>query len=347
LENKITIFNKQFEFQEEIAWKQDPITNIPWPDRYYSHINFRDGLSIGGIKWVWELNRHHHLVTLGKAFLLSGEERYARKLISDITVWIDRNPRYIGVNWTSALELSIRVVLIWALSFIWDLDAFQDHHRTIILNSIFEQADHIWKNLSQFSSANNHLIGEAAGLAIVGMCFPQSCQSKKWREQGFQILEREIEKQVYPDGVMAEQAIHYLAFILDFNILVWLMAENNSYPVPEIWYERLSAACEFISSIMDESGNVPDIGDRDDGWVVKLDGREDANNYRSILATASVLLGRPDFKSTAREWDESNWLLGEMDAANLRNDCRRLSSCIEIFRWWILCFESPGRNIMF
>jgi Heparinase II/III-like protein/Heparinase II/III N-terminus len=144
------------------------------------------------------------------------------------------------------------------------------------------------------------------------MTFPQLPLAEEWRKQGFQILERELEKQIYPDGVPAEQAVHYLAFILDFNILVWLLAENNGYPVPEIWYKRLSTACEFLCSILDEEGNLPDIGDRDDGWVVRLDDRGEANNYRSILATASVILRRPDFKWAAKKWDEkSYWLLGE------------------------------------
>lgn len=311
-QHKICIFGREFDLGLPIAWQRDPLTGRNWPAVYWADIDIRDGETVGGVKWVWELNRHHHLVTLGKAYFLSGEKRYAQEVCVQLRSWIAANPPRIGVNWTSPLELAIRLInWTWALAFIRCSPALTPELFGMILQSVAEQADHISRHLSAYSSANNHLIGEAAGLAITGLFFPWLLNADKWRDKGLEILEREIERQIYPDGVPAEQAIQYLAFVLDFNLLTWRLAELNGLSVPQIWYDRLESACEFICRMMDENGNVPAIGDSDTAWVVRLDDRPEANNYRSILATAAVLLKRPDFKAKAGRWDEkSHWLLG-------------------------------------
>lgn len=312
LRRRMTLFDRCFSLGKTINWLRDPLTGREWPLSFYADVDIRDGQAIGGVKWVWELNRHHHLVTLGKAYFLSGDERYAQEVCAQLKSWIESNPPRVGVNWTSPLELAIRLInWVWALAFIRGAAALTPKTFGLVLQSVLQQTHHISRHLSAHSSANNHLIGEAAGLAIVGLFLPELPNAEKWRDKGLGILEREIEKQIYPDGVPAEQAIHYLAFVLDFNLLAWRSAELKGLPAPPIWYDRLEAACEFICHVMDEEGHVPAIGDSDDAWVVRLDDRPQANNYRSILATAAVLLERPDFKAMAGRWDEQSlWLLG-------------------------------------
>jgi hypothetical protein len=137
-----------------------------------------------------------------------------------------------------------------------------------IIAAIIAQATFIGRHLSKFSSANNHLIGEAASLAFAGLTLPWLRQAKSWQKQGLKILTEEIEKQIYPDGVMAEQAVSYLAFDLDFYLLVWQAAVLNGVSIPTVWRERLGAACEFVGHIMDENGQVPAIGDSEFGRLM-------------------------------------------------------------------------------
>ena len=42
-------------------------------------IKYLDFVEVGDAKITWELNRHQHLVTLAKAYRLTGDERYAAK----------------------------------------------------------------------------------------------------------------------------------------------------------------------------------------------------------------------------------------------------------------------------
>ncbi len=234
--------------------------------------------------------------------------------MDDITEWISTNPGLTGVNWTSALELSLRIIN-WtaALSFISESVWLSKDIRQKVLLSIRDQANYIARHLSAYSSANNHLIGEAAGLAVAGICFPNLPEADRWRDTGISILESELSKQILVDGVSAEQAIEYLAFVLDFNLLVWQLVKiSDEQAVPAIWYERLDAACTYLMYMMDEVGNVPHIGDGDNAWVVRLDDSPLANNYKSILASGAAILQRADLKTAAGVWDEkSHWLLGD------------------------------------
>jgi hypothetical protein len=75
--------------------------------------------------------------------------------------------------------------------------------------------------------------------------------------------------------------------------------------------KRIEAMLVYIASIMDVNGNVPMIGDADDGYVVRLDPRPGFCRYRSLLATGAVMFGRGDFKAKAGGLDDkTRWLLG-------------------------------------
>lgn len=313
VKGQIQLFKRDINLGEKITWQRDPLTKKQWPADFYANIDTRDGQLIGGVKWVWELNRHHQFVTLGKAYFLTGDEIFAQALCDQWQRWILDNPPLFGVNWTSPLEMALRLInWTWSITFIRLSPVMTKELFTQILQSIAQQATFISRHLSAHSSANNHLIGEAAGLAVIGLCFPWLPEATKWRQIGLHTLERELELQITSAGIPAEQAISYLSFILDFNLIIWRLADLNAQEVPAIWFERLSAAADFIIHLLDDAGHIPAIGDSDDAWVVRLDDRQDVTNYQSILATAAVLLARPDLKACARRWDEkSHWLLGE------------------------------------
>jgi hypothetical protein len=64
------------------------------------------------VRVVWELNRLHHLVTLGRAYLLTGNERYTEEFLLQLASWYEANPPNFGANWVTAMEAGIRAVNI-------------------------------------------------------------------------------------------------------------------------------------------------------------------------------------------------------------------------------------------
>ena len=188
-------------------------------------------------------------MTLAKAYHLSGDIQYAQEVCAQLESWIDQNPPLIGVNWTSALELALRLInWSWVLAFLGDTPYLTPKLRYALADAIQQQGAYIERHRSAHSSANNHLIGEAAGLAITGIAFPWLPRAKQWRDTGLAILNEELPEQIYADGVPAEQATHYLAFVLDFYLFTWELAKRNGHQPPAIWQTRLAAAAPFSKS---------------------------------------------------------------------------------------------------
>jgi hypothetical protein len=153
----------------------------------------------GDAKVVWEPNRHHHLVVLGRAYRAFGDPRYAAAALRQIASWIDDNPFGYGMNWRSPLELGIRVInWVWALDLARDM---VDRPRGIderVRETVWRHLREIAGKYSRGSSANNHLIGEAAGVFIGAAYFPDFPEASAWKEESREILSREILRQTYP-----------------------------------------------------------------------------------------------------------------------------------------------------
>src|SRR5204863_4901248 len=104
------------------------------------------------------------------------------------------------------------------------------------LNAIFRHAQFVRSHFSLHSSANNHLIGEAAGLFVAAITWPCWPQAQAWLAESEAILEREALLQNAPDGVNREQAVAYQQFTLDLLLIPLLAGRANG--------RKLSAAYE-------------------------------------------------------------------------------------------------------
>ena len=154
----------------------------------------------------------------------------------------------------------------------------------------------ISKHFSRYSSANNHLIGEAAGLFVASTTWPfWSKATEQWRDTGLAILVDEALKQSHPDGAGREQAIAYQQFVLDFLMLCLLAGRAAGISFPDSYLMRMEKMMAFIASMMDVRGNLPMIGDADDGYVVKLSQEPDFCPYRSLLSSGAVLFSTVGF----------------------------------------------------
>lgn len=290
-------------------WNRDPKTGIEAPLAFGKLLDYRDQDLVGDIKYLWEPNRHLHLVTLAQAWALTRNRKYSQALADQLDSWFLACPYGQGPNWSSALEAAIRL-LNWSLA--WQLLDLEDaEFRNRWLKSIYQHAEFVRGWLSAHSSANNHLLGEAAGLYIAGLTWPYWERAALWRARGRAILEREAIAQNAPDGVNREQAVGYQQFVLDMLISGMLAGRANGEPFSAQYEARVQAMLDYVASIMDYGGNVPMIGDADDGFVFELDISQRNSPFKSLLATGAILFRRGDFKLKARALDDkTRWLLG-------------------------------------
>jgi len=299
-------------------WNRDPLTGREAPLAFGPSLNYRDERLVGDIKYLWEPNRHLHLVSLAQAWALSGREEYLHGLEDQLESWFEQCPYLRGPNWSSALELGLRLInwsAVWHLIGGPDSPLFRSDRGQGLLDrwlaSVYQHGHFIRGHFSRYSSANNHLIGEAAGLFVAAVTWPLWPDSARWRDWAFKVLVRETLLQNAPDGVNREQAVAYQHFVLDFLIIAGLAGRANGVEFPERFWSRIETMIEFLASIMDLAGNVPAFGDDDDGYVIRLAPEEDFQPYRSLIASGAVLFRRPDFKAQAgRLDDKSRWLLG-------------------------------------
>src|SRR5581483_7163636 len=183
---------------------------------------------IGDHKVIWELNRHQHLVTLAKAWLLTGDVRYAQELISQWYAWKQANPYPLGINWASSLEVAFRSLSwIWVDQLLVNCPQASDQFRSDLLRGLAFHGRYTERYLSTYFSPNTHLLGEAAALFFIGTLYPQISSAGRWKNKGFEIVLQEAERQVRPDGVYFEQTLYYHVYALDLFLHVRLLASRN------------------------------------------------------------------------------------------------------------------------
>lgn len=302
-----------------LEWNRDPLTGIVGRLSFGKTLDYRDEKAVGDIKYLWEPNRHIHLTWLAQGYAINQNKIYLSEIRRHLTSWFEQCPYLFGANWSSSLEASIRLIN-WSLVWQWigglrsdifegqEGKLFRDHW----LVSVYQHVHFIRGFYSKYSSANNHLIGELAGVFIATLTWPYWPKFVSWGKQAEVLLQQQALKQNGRDGVNREQAISYQQFVVDFLLLSGLAARANNISFSDEYWSRIELMLEYIASIMDVAGNVPMIGDADDGYVVKLSGTEDDSPYHSLLATGSILFGRADFKNKAGDLDEKSlWLLGD------------------------------------
>jgi hypothetical protein len=279
-------------------WFLDPRSGRRAPELEFSFgIDHRDVQRAGNPKYVWDLSRHHHLTLLAAAYFLTGDERYPARVVEHLTSWWRQNPFLSGVHWTSGIELGLRLI-----SWVWIrrlLDASPVASSAFEQNPVFLQQllAHQWYLAtlpSHDSSANNHLIAEAAGQFIAASAFPYFPESSAWRDKAAAILRREIPRQTFQCGLNREQASDYHGFVIELCLAAVLEGETSCHSLgSEIW-TLIRRMIDALASIVDMARRPPRQGDSDGAWGLLLD-RPDFDRWSSILATGSRLFGAPSW----------------------------------------------------
>ena len=173
------------ELGREIDWHRDPVTGQIWEQRFWADYRPLHDSEGRDSKIIHELNRHQHLPRLAKAYLLTGDERYASEAVAQLNSWIDQNPPGRGINWQSSLEIAIRTISwLWTIFLLLPSKAFDEASAQRIGDSLFAQLEHVHRYTSVFTSPNTHLIGEAAALYIAGLVFRDGKRPAVWFRQG-------------------------------------------------------------------------------------------------------------------------------------------------------------------
>ena len=308
-------------------WNRDPATGRAIDLRFGLFIDFRHipGLDI---KHLWEVNRHCWWVPVAQAWSLTRDARYLQALVRWLRSWLTQCPYPMGANWSSPVEHGIRLInwsLVWHLVGGADSPMFAgaggDRLRADWLDAVFRHMRFAADNYSKHSSADNHLIGELAGVVVAAQTWDLWVEGRRLGQQAKQMLDDEALKQFAPDGVNWEQALCYQKFSLQFLLAAGLSLRANGAELAPTSWQRVEASLRCLASMTDARGNVPAIGDADDAAVFELVHGDQANPWQSMLAVAAALFPEPVLQKklaslpAGRGSDLVRWL--GLDAASL------------------------------
>jgi hypothetical protein len=307
LAGRLQVFGQAVPLQHDSPdWLADPVSGRRLPLDFGLYLDFRHIAGLD-IKFLWEVNRLLWWVPLAQAWAASGEPRHLDRLARLLDDWLDTNPYALGPNWSSPVEHGIRLIN-WSI--VWHLiggptspmfeGADGARRRERWLESIYQHMHFAADNYSFYSSADNHLIGEAAGVFVAAHTWDLWPASKRMRCRAKQILEDETRKQFSPDGVNREQALCYHKFSLQFLLASALCGHVCDDRFSDGYWQRLVDAVTFLGALTDVSGNVPKFGDSDDGDVWRL-AQATGDGWQEMLAMGAVLTGHPALQAKCKQ----------------------------------------------
>ncbi len=279
-------------------WFSDPVTGRrSSPDRYAFRINHRSEPQVGNVKQVCEISRLQHLTLLATAWFVTGDEEYAHRVADQLRSWWRENPFLSGIHWTNGIEVGIRLIsFAWIRRLLNDWpDAtglFEDN--TLAVQQIRWHQQYLAAFRSRGSSANNHLIAEAAGQLVACCAFPWFPESERWLRNSVRLLERELLRNTFPSGIDRELASDYQRFVTELGLVAAVEAGAAGRPLSTAVWQRLCAMVDSAAALVDQRLRPPRQGDGDDGRALLLDAPE-PDSWASLLALGDALFGRLDW----------------------------------------------------
>ena len=242
------------------------------------------------------MSRHHHLTVLAAAWWLTQDERYAEAAADQLRSWWRANPFLTGVHWTSGIEAGVRLISwAWTRRLLHDWPKVGDlfEHNDDAVRQIGWHQEFLAAFPSRGSSANNHVVAEAAGRLVAACAFPWYAKSARMAP----------ERRGAPGARARRQHLRRRSQPRAGDRLPPLRARaraggrrggRRSRPRP--LRRRPGHAWRGCSMppppIVDATGRPPRQGDGDEGRALVVDDPE-RDPWAAVLGTGAALLGAP------------------------------------------------------
>lgn len=287
-------------------------------DRWVSHGTPPDWLfnPTEDLEYIWLLNRHWHLRSLGIAYLLTGDKRYVRTFMEHIRSWIRQVPAPAGLSYEEAvyfqrpgpwrlLEVGLR-----AQSWIWGymlVSGSAELERTFVeefRESLAGQAAYLSRYLGD--AKINHATMHMQGLFMVGTFLKEHRAAPYWRQLARERLLLCMEEQIRPDGIQDELAPHYHTGSLEmFGTPYWL-AKRTGRDFPARYGAKLLSMVAFSLATL-----------RPDGTAIPLSDSDSSRHVREKVGLIGAVTGDLGVASQGEIGEELLWLLGKEDYCRL------------------------------
>ncbi len=268
------------------------------------------------IKLIWEPARFGWAFTLGRAYILAGDERCAAAFWRYFEAFDRANPPNIGPNWASAQEAALRIAAFAFAASVFAASpestparllrlaqATAEHARRVALTLPYARAQH-----------NNHQISEGLGLYLAGLALPGHPHARRWREAGWRELNRALQTQIAADGTYCQHSTNYHRLMLQAALLADCFARLEGRAWPAASQACLYAAVGWLYQQVDpEGGRAPNLGHNDGAHILPLAPGGYADFRPTLQAAAQAFAGGALLEPGG--WDEPALWLGLPEAA--------------------------------
>lgn len=208
-------------------------------------------------EYTFHMNRMHHWKTMLEAFSMTGDDRYAEKVVEELENWIDTckcpeivdgNGKYLIQNFTGlgtwrALEVGIRGYRTWPfiIEHLANTEFITDKLLEKLLLCIYQHCRVLYEisPLLWPKADHNHFLMENLGLLSFSCMYPEFKDAQSWKEHAIYQLERCIDHQVTFEGGQIEGSPSYHNGCVFWFAMKLVFARKYNFPVSELYTKQL------------------------------------------------------------------------------------------------------------
>ncbi|MDC7229090.1 MAG: alginate lyase family protein [Sphaerochaetaceae bacterium] len=217
-------------------------------------------------EWVYAFNRMRFWITLGQAYALTSNEQYAEAFASQLCHWVKnvrRSDPKSQKAWRS-IEAGLRMEYwIKAMQYFKESPSITESVLETFLSSIADHAEFLYSVWDSYHLMSNWGVLENHGLFLASLALQKSEISETYCKEAIRRLAREIEIQVYDDGMQWEQSPMYHNEVLHCYLDVVILARRLHIPLPEVIKEKTYKMCKASLAWQKPDGTEPCMGDSD------------------------------------------------------------------------------------
>lgn len=301
---------------QPIDWSLDPVRQLRFPrgvhHKAWNLYEMRPGNA--DVKYPWELARCQHWVTLGQAYRLTGDERFAVEVAAQLDDFVAANPVGVGINWTCTMDVGLRAVSwVVALDLVRGCQAIDEAFWSRAYTALFDHGLFIRGNLENtYEVTSNHFLSNVVGLWFLAGVFASLDEGRAWSAFARASLETEIDVQVLPDGADFESSVPYHRLVAELFLGSARLADHRGQALSAHYRARVADMVEYLASVTRPDGLMPQSGDADDGRLhicggVSVTSPQDG---RHLFGPAAVMFARDEWMAMggdAAGWEAAWW----------------------------------------
>lgn len=298
----------ELDYGNPVDWQFSPLTGKRCDEKkkWYQIPDFDKDR--GDIKVIWEASRFSHFITLSRAYLLTGDEKYYKAFSIQLKEWLEKNTYSYGANFKCGQECSLRMVnTLLAFTIFCQTGIATDADASCVKDLI----DRCYRKvLSNFFYAykcikNNHTISELMGMIVGAWC----CNDKAQLEKGYTLLDEVIEEQFTTDGGYRQFSFNYQRLALQDLEVIMSISKKTGIELSERSKNKIKNSVILMYQCQDECGDVPNYGANDGALVFPVTscGYRD---FRPVINTAYALVSGKQLYDRGIHQEELQWFSG-------------------------------------